>query len=154
MKCPYCGNTETDVVDSRDAEDLAAVRRRRECMKCEKRFTTYERVESVELVVVKKDGRREPFDREKLKAGLVRACEKRPVPHEKIEQTVEEIEMELRKKDTKEVPSSVVGELVMKKLKKLDKVAYIRFASVYREFADVEDFRKELKELLKGRRKQ
>jgi len=153
MKCPYCGHTETDVVDSRDADDLSAVRRRRECHKCEKRFTTYERVESVELIIIKKDGRREPFNREKLMAGLVRACEKRPVPHEKIEEAVDEIEMELRKKDTKEVPSKAIGELVMKKLKKLDKVAYIRFASVYREFADVEDFRKELKELLKGGKK-
>ena len=153
MKCPYCGNTETDVIDSRDAGDLAAVRRRRECSKCEKRFTTYERVESVELIVIKKDGRREPFNREKLMAGIVRACEKRPVSHEKIEEAVEEIEMELRKKDTTEISSKVIGELVMKKLKRLDKVAYIRFASVYREFADVEDFGKELKGLLKGGKK-
>jgi transcriptional repressor NrdR len=153
MKCPYCGNTETDVIDSREAEDLTAVRRRRECLKCEKRFTTYERVESVELVIIKKDGRREPFNREKLLAGIVRACEKRPVPHEKIEKAVDELEMEIRKKDTKEIPSSIIGELVMKKLKKLDKVAYIRFASVYREFADVGDFKKELKELLKGGKK-
>ncbi|MEM2974284.1 MAG: transcriptional regulator NrdR [Candidatus Micrarchaeia archaeon] len=150
MKCPYCGHTETSVVDSRDANGLSAVRRRRECVKCGKRFTTYERIESVELAVIKKDGRREPFNREKIMAGIIKACEKRPISHDKIEKAVDEIEMELRKKDTKEVPSSLIGELVMKKLKRLDKVAYIRFASVYREFADVEDFRKELKRLLKN----
>jgi len=150
MKCPYCGNEETDVIDSRDADELAAVRRRRECSKCGKRFTTYERVESIGLIVIKKDGRREPFNREKLTAGIVRACEKRPVSHEKIEHLLDDLEREIRRRDTTEVPSTVVGELVMKRLKKLDKVAYIRFASVYREFADIEDFRKELKDLLKG----
>lgn len=147
MDCPYCGNLEHRVVDKREANE--ATRRRRECLKCKKRFTTYERIEPFGLVIVKKDGRREPFSREKLRSGLVKACEKRPIPQEKIDAAVEEIESELRGEEKKELNSSHVGELVMRKLKKLDKVAYIRFASVYRQFADIESFQEELKKLIK-----
>ena len=149
MKCPYCGHAETSVLDSRDAEDFEITRRRRQCDKCKKRFTTYERVEMVDLLVHKKDGKTEHFDRAKVESGIVKACEKRPVPKEKIGKMVDEIEMELRRKKTTEVSSAEIGELVMKRLKAVDKVAYIRFASVYREFADVEDFEKELHVMLK-----
>ena len=147
MKCPYCGNSETKVVDKRDSDNLDFTKRRRECLKCKKRFTTIERVEMLDIVVIKKDGNRERFDRAKLAAGIMKACEKRPVPVEKIERMVDEIEGELRKKDSLEIPSKVIGELVMKKLKKIDKVAYIRFASVYRKFKDVGQFVKEVKKL-------
>jgi transcriptional repressor NrdR len=147
MNCPFCGYEEHRVVDKREANE--ATRRRRECLKCKKRFTTYERFEPFELVVVKKDGRREPFSREKLRNGLVKACEKRPIPQETISKAVDEIENELRNSEKKEFPSTIVGELVMKKLKKLDKVAYIRFASVYREFADLASFENELRKLIK-----
>ncbi len=149
MKCPFCSQTETKVVDKRETEEENVTRRRRECLKCEKRFTTYERVEMSNITIVKKSDKREPFNRDKLKRGLFKACEKRPVNAEQIEIVVNEIEAELRGKDTTEIPSSVIGELVMRKLKKLDKVAYIRFASVYREFTDLESFEKELKNLLK-----
>ena len=149
MKCPFCSQTETKVVDKRETEEDNVTRRRRECLKCEKRFTTYERVEMSNITIVKKNEKRETFDRDKLKRGLLKACEKRPVSSEQIEIVVNEIEAELRGKDTTEIPSTVIGELVMRKLKKLDKVAYIRFASVYREFADLESFEKELKNLLK-----
>ena len=149
MRCPYCGHSETKVLDSRDAEELEITKRRRECEKCEKRFTTHERVEMIDLEVVKKDGKKEPFNREKMEAGMKRACEKRPVTHEQIETAADEIERELRKLETTEIPSKKIGELVMNKLKKLDKVAYIRFASVYREFTDLEDFESELHKLLK-----
>jgi len=149
MKCPYCNHPETRVVDSRESDDLASTRRRRECEKCEKRYTTYERVEDIDLSIVKKDGRREPFDRKKLAMGLMRACEKREISTEQVERIVDEVERELRNMDTTEIPSSVVGSLVMKKLKTLDKVAYIRFASVYKSFDDLESFEKELKSLLK-----
>src|SRR3989344_9642646 len=149
MKCPYCFHDETKVVDKRETEDLDTTRRRRECLKCEKRFTTYERVESLDLIIIKKDGRRETFDREKLKRGIIKACEKRPVSYEQIETFVDKLEAELRKMKTKEVPSKIIGEKVASGLKKLDKIAYIRFASVYRSFADVTDFQKELKELVK-----
>ena len=149
MKCPYCFHEETKVVDKRETEDLDTTRRRRECLKCEKRFTTYERVESLDLIIIKKDGRRETFDREKLKRGIIKACEKRPVSYEQIETFVDKLEAELRKMKTKEVPSKIIGEKVASGLKKLDKIAYIRFASVYRSFADVTDFQKELKELVK-----
>ena len=144
MRCPYCFHPGSKVTDKRDSDN--AVRRRRECLKCRKRFTTYERIELREIYVIKKDGRREPFNKEKLKAGISRACEKRPVSQEKIEKTVNEIEEKSRKKG-KEIKSSLIGEMVMNALKKLDKVAYIRFASVYHEFEDVMDFRKELKEI-------
>ncbi len=145
MKCPYCGNDETEVVETRDGD--GATRRRRECKNCGKRFTTYERVENVELVVIKKDGRREKFDREKLKRGVVRATEKRPVSQEIIEEIVSEVEQELRNKDTTEIGSKTIGNLVLRKLKKLDKVAYIRFASVYLDFDDLKDFEKLIEKL-------
>lgn len=149
MKCPYCHNPETSVLDSRDSEDLATIRRRRECLRCQKRFTTYERIENIDLVVIKKDGRRESFDRNKLLGGVLKACEKRPIGRELIESIVDKIELELRNLDSTEIPSQKIGELVMRKLRSLDKVAYIRFASVYRQFADIESFEKELKSLLK-----
>ncbi|PIO06236.1 transcriptional regulator NrdR [Candidatus Micrarchaeota archaeon CG08_land_8_20_14_0_20_59_11] len=150
MRCPYCNHEETKVLDSREAEDKT--RRRRECEKCEKRFTTYERVEIVELIVVKKDGSREQFDRNKLKRGILQACWKRPVTAEQIDNLVDEVERELRMRETTEVQSKEVGELAMKKLKTLDKVAYIRFASVYRDFEDIEEFEEELKALLRKKR--
>ena len=149
MKCPYCFHDETKVVDKRETEDLDTTRRRRECLKCEKRFTTYERVESLDLVVIKKDGRREAFDREKIKKGVIKACEKRPISYEQIDNFVDKLESELRKLKTKEIQSNLIGEKIMNGLKRLDKIAYIRFASVYRSFADVTDFQKELKDLIK-----
>jgi len=144
MLCPYCGNDDTKVTDKRDSQN--ETRRRRECLKCGKRFTTYERIEPVEIFVIKKDGRREPFNREKLKTGITKACEKRPVTGEQIEQAVNFIEEKL-KQEGNEVQSKIIGELVMRQLKKLDKVAYIRFASVYRDFKDIDDFKKEIKEV-------
>ena len=149
MKCPYCSAGETKVVDKREASDLVATRRRRECLNCGKRFTTYERVELLDLMVIKKDGRREQFSRGKLENGVLKACEKRPISQEKIEKLINEIEAKIRNKDTTEVDSTFIGELVMRKLKSLDKVAYIRFASVYREFGDIESFQEELKKLIK-----
>jgi len=151
MKCPFCGNTQNKVIDKRETEDLEATRRRRECLKCRKRFTTYERIETTNFFVVKKDDRRENFSREKLKKGILRACEKRPVSMETIEQVVDSIEAELKSNKDKEVPGKKIGELVMRKLKKLDKVAYIRFASVYREFKDLSSFKEELSKLEKRR---
>src|SRR3989338_9554583 len=144
MLCPFCLHKETKVTNKRDAENLT--RRRRECLKCRKRFTTYEKVENPEFFVVKKDGRREQYNKDKLLLGIVKACEKRVVSHEKIEKVVNEIEEKLRKKG-KEVKSNIIGEFVMKALKKLDKVAYIRFASVYRDFKDIDDFRNITKEI-------
>lgn len=145
MKCIFC-NGETKVTDKRDSE--GETRRRRECLKCRKRFTTYERVEEPNFIVIKKDKSREPFSREKLKAGIQKACEKRPVETEKIERVLNEIERKLRNKlKGKEVESKEIGELLIKELKKLDKIAYIRFASVYRDFKDLSDFKKELKSL-------
>jgi len=144
MKCPYCGFSETKVLDSRESEDSDVTRRRRECEKCSKRFTTYERVEMIDLRVIKKNGNIEAFDRNKVLKGALKACEKRPIKTEKIEKLVDEIESELRKNETTEIPSKAIGELVMEKLKELDKVAYIRFASVYREFKDIKSFEKEL----------
>ena len=144
MLCPFCLHKETKVTNKRDAENLT--RRRRECLKCRKRFTTYEKVESPEFFVVKKDGRREQYNKDKLLLGIVKACEKRAVSHEKIEKVVNEIEEKLRKKG-KEVKSMMIGELVMKALKKLDKIAYIRFASVYKDFKDIDDFRNITKEI-------
>ena len=149
MKCPYCSNEETQVIDSRDTENLEATRRRRECTKCNKRFTTYERVEEAEIIVVKKDGRRERFERQKVINGVLKACEKRSISLDKIEKIVDEVESDLRKRDTVEVDSKIIGEIVMKKLKTLDKVAYIRFASVYREFEDLDRFEEELEKLQK-----
>jgi len=149
MKCPYCNYEETQVIDTRDTENLESTRRRRECMKCNKRFTTYERVEEADIIIVKKDGRRERFQRQKVLNGIIEACEKRQIPLEKIEKLVDEVESDLRKRDSVEVESRVVGELTMKKLKGLDKVAYIRFASVYREFEDLDRFTEELEKLQK-----
>ena len=143
MKCIFCGS-ETHVTDKRESPD--GTRRRRECLKCKKRFTTYERPEKKEIIVVKKDNRREAFSREKLKSGIMRACEKRPISIEKIEMIIEEIEEKLRKKG-KEVKSDLIGKMVINKLKKIDKVAYIRFASVYRDFQDIKDFKQEIKNL-------
>ena len=149
MKCPYCNYEETQVIDTRETENLEATRRRRECLKCNKRFTTYERVEEADIIVVKKDGRRERFERKKLMSGILKACEKRNIPLEKVEKLVDDVESDLRKRDSVEVESKVVGEIAMKKLKTLDKVAYIRFASVYREFEDLERFEEELEKLIK-----
>ena len=148
MKCPYCGYKEDKVVDSRATAEESAVRRRRECLKCGKRFTTYEYVEEVSLMVIKKDGRREPFDRKKILAGVIRACEKRPVSMEKMEEIVSFVERAVQKKSDREVASTRIGELVMEKLKGLDDVAYVRFASVYRQFKDVGQFMEELKGIL------
>src|SRR5919206_3384405 len=145
MRCPFCSSRDTRVVDKRDAEDLALTRRRRECQQCNSRFTTYERAEMSTLVIVKKDGRRQPFDRQKLRASIETACAKRPISAESIEQMVDQIEMSLRRRDGLEVPSSVVGDLVIARLRALDQVAYIRFASVYRAFADVSSFEDELR---------
>ena len=149
MKCPFCGAEETKVTDSRDSSEAFEIRRRRECEKCEKRFTTYERIEQHPLVVIKKDGRRESFLKEKLMSGITKSCQKRDVSMEKIEEAGREIENALRNEDKSEIPSSVIGELVAKKLKKLDKVAYIRFASIYKDFEDVADFEKEIKSIKK-----
>lgn len=149
MKCPFCSHKETKVLDKRETEELEVTRRRRECLKCSKRFTTYERIETIDLFIIKKDGSRENYDREKLKRGFLKACEKRPISMEEIEKTVDSVEAELKDKKKKEITSNEVGELVMKKLKKLDKVAYIRFASVYREFQDLSTFKEELSKLMK-----
>lgn len=148
MKCPYCSNTDTEVIETRDSEDFSTTRRRRECSKCAKRFTTYERVESIPLIVIKKDSRKEQFDRDKLKHGMLKACEKTVVGIEEIENIVNEVERELRTLDTVECDSKKIGQMVAGRLKKIDKIAYIRFASVFRRFVDVEDFGKELQKLL------
>lgn len=148
MKCPFCDSEETSVVETRESKE-AVTRRRRECTKCTKRFTTYERVEVHPLVVIKKNKNRESFDRAKLRMGLVKSCEKRPVPSNKLDSVVDEIEIELRRENKVEIPSKKIGTLIMKKLKKLDKVAYIRFASVYREFKDIDSFEEEVRKLKK-----
>ena len=148
MKCPFCGHQEDKVVDSRASSEGAAIRRRRECLSCGKRFTTYEHIEEHRLMVIKKDGRREPFDRHKLLGGLVKACEKRPVGMAQLEQLVDELERDLSTSFEREVSSREIGERVMRRLHSLDPVAYVRFASVYREFKDVEQFMSELKDLL------
>lgn len=148
MKCPYCGSRETEVVETRDSEDLETIRRRRNCVKCEKRFTTYERVENINLVVIKKDGRREQFNRDKLRNGISRSCEKTTVSVEDIEKIIVEVERELRGADSVEVESKKIGQMVASRLKKLDKIAYIRFSSVFKRFVDVEDFEKEVKKLI------
>lgn len=147
MHCPYCGSNDTEVVETRDCEDLDTIRRRRACLSCVKRFTTYERMETVHLTVIKKEGKREQFNRDKLKLGLFKSCEKTTVSMDQIERIVTEIERELRGEVSVEVASSHIGELVAEKLKKLDKVAYIRFSSVFKRFVDVEDFEKEVKRL-------
>lgn len=148
MRCPFCVHEETRVLDKRENEDQSVTRRRRECLSCKKRFTTYERVE-VDLRIIKKDGRRESYSREKLRSGILKACEKRPVSLDIIEQSIDKIEATLKGLNSSEVESRSIGNLVMKELKKLDKVAYIRFASVYKEFEDPQSFEKEVKILLK-----
>ena len=148
MKCPFCGYNESKVIDSRPAEEGATIRRRRECLACSRRFTTYEIIERMPLVVVKRDGSRQSFDKVKLINGMVRACEKRPVSIKQIENAVNEIEAYLQSTMRSEVPSAEIGELVMEKLKELDEVAYVRFASVYRQFKDINTFMEELKKLL------
>ena len=148
MRCPYCTHSETDVIDSRDTDDYR-IRRRRECAKCKRRFTTYEEVEKEDLFVIKKDGRREKFDRHKLLSGIQKACEKRPVSVEQTEEIANWTEARIRKGDKQEIKTDEIGELVMERLKKVDEVAYIRFASVYRSFADVESFEQALKNLKK-----
>jgi transcriptional repressor NrdR len=147
MLCPYCSHDDSKVIDKRDFGGIT--KRRRECLKCQNRFNTQEAVEQTELRVIKKDGRRENFDKEKIRRGLMRACEKRPVSTEKIEKMINSIQEKARKKGN-DIKTTFIGELVSKELKKVDKVAYIRFASVYREFADVSDFKKEIKELVRG----
>ncbi len=149
MKCPYCGNEENKVVDSRPVQDGRAVRRRRECLECNERFTTYEYIEAVTLTVVKSDDRREPFDRQKVAHGIKLACNKRPVSSKKIDAMVSEIEASLSELSRNEVTSKYVGELVMEKLREVDQIAYVRFASVYRKFADTAEFMEELSKLLK-----
>jgi len=148
VRCPFCGYKEDKVVDSRATAEESAVRRRRECLKCGKRFTTYEYIEEVSLLVIKKDGRREPFDRKKVLAGVIRACEKRPISVEKMEAIVTQVEHSIQKKGDREFPSSRIGEMVMEKLKMIDDVAYVRFASVYRQFKDVGQFMLELRDIL------
>ena len=148
MRCTYCTSLDNKVVDSRMGKEGESIRRRRECLKCEGRFTTYERVEEMLPLVIKKDGRREPFDRLKILNGLKKACEKRPISMEMLEKSVEEIEKSLQEKGLKEIPSTVVGEEVMDRLHKLDEVAYVRFASVYRSFKDINEFMSELKDIL------
>lgn len=153
MRCPYCENEDSKVIDSRHTEDGRAIRRRRECESCGRRFTTYEKVEEVILMVIKRDGRREAFDRAKLLNGIIRACEKRPVSLAEMEKIVEEIERGLNNMMEKEVDSTFIGELVMERLQVLDEVAYVRFASVYRQFTDINTFVSEIEKLLTNKRK-
>lgn len=148
MKCPYCGHADTKVIDSRPAEDGSSIRRRRCCDVCGKRFTTYEKVETIPLIIIKKDNTREQYDRSKIEAGILRACYKRPVSVEAIKATMEAIETDIFKREEKEISSSVIGEIVMERLMELDEVAYVRFASVYREFKDVNTFMAEIKKIL------
>ena len=148
MKCPYCGDEESKVIDSRPTEDGERIRRRRECLNCHMRFTTYEVVETVPLIVIKKDNNREQYDRTKIEAGILRACHKRPISVNRINQLIDDVETEIFNREEKEIPSSVIGEIVMDKLKDLEAVAYVRFASVYREFKDVNTFMNELKKIL------
>jgi transcriptional repressor NrdR len=148
MKCPYCGEIENKVIDSRLSKDASVIRRRRECIVCNRRFTTYEHIEEIPIMIIKKDGRREVFSREKVRAGLKKACEKRDISVNVIEEAIDNLERDLRETGEKEIPASVVGEKIMTMLHGLDDVAYVRFASVYREFKDVNDFVSELKTLL------
>lgn len=148
MKCPYCGKEDTKVIDSRPADDNNSIRRRRQCDKCSKRFTTYEKVEAIPLVVVKKDLTREQYDRTKIEKGVFKSCHKRPIPVDKINSTVDSIENKIFNLEEREVSSNTIGEIVMEKLKELDAVAYVRFASVYREFKDVSTFMDEIKKIL------
>ncbi|HNQ80914.1 MAG: transcriptional regulator NrdR [Acidobacteriota bacterium] len=149
MKCPFCGHEESKVIDSRESKKGISIRRRRECIACGRRFTTYEKIEEIPYMIVKKDGSRQLFDRQKLLRGLLKACEKRPIPVSKFEEIVEEVESKLQERPEKEMKASEIGEMVMARLKDLDKVAYVRFASVYREFRDVLEFKQELESLLR-----
>ena len=151
MKCPFCGDVDNKVIDSRLSKDASVIRRRRECLICSRRFTTYEHIEEIPIMIVKKDGRREVFSREKVRSGMKRACEKRNISMNVIEEFIEELERDLRETGEKEIPAHIVGEKIMEKLHGLDDVAYVRFASVYREFKDVNDFVSELKSLLSNR---
>ncbi len=151
MRCPYCGHGEDRVVDSREVREGREVRRRRECLACQRRFTTYERLEALPSLVVKRDGRREPFDREKLLSGLLKACQKRPVPRRALERIVEEVETEMARREEREMTTEAIGAIVIARLRELDQVAYVRFASVYRRFEDVDQFREELESLRKER---
>jgi len=151
MKCPYCGFRDSKVIDSRPAEEGGSIRRRRECLECGKRFTTYETVECLPMVVVKKDGSRQSFDKRKVLGGMVRACEKRPVPFETLERITDEIEQTLQNSLEREISTTYIGELVMDKLRGVDEVAYVRFASVYRQFKDIDTFMKELNKLLEDK---
>ena len=153
MKCPFCNNNEDKVVDSRETSEGMAVRRRRECIQCGKRFTTYEYVEKTPLMVIKKDGRREPFNREKIYSGLLAACQKRPVSMDKLQSLISDVEGEIQKKFDQEIESKYIGELVVEKLASLDDVAYVRFASVYRQFKDINQFMRELREIWSKRLK-
>ena len=148
MKCPFCGHENTRVIDSRPAEENNSIRRRRVCDECGKRFTTYEKVETIPLIIIKKDNNREAYDRTKIEAGVLRACHKRPISASQITDLVDAVEVEIFSREEKEIPSSVIGELIMDKLKNLDAVAYVRFSSVYREFKDVNTFMDELKKVL------
>ena len=150
MKCPFCGHENTRVIDSRPAEENNSIRRRRVCDECDKRFTTYEKVETIPLIIIKKDDNRETYDRSKIEAGVLRACHKRPISANQINQLVEEVETEIFNMEEKEISSQVVGEIVMTKLKNLEAVAYVRFASVYREFKDINTFMDELKKVLEN----
>ena len=152
MKCPFCGYLEDKVVDSRESREGDVIRRRRECLKCERRFTSYERIDEIPYMVIKKDGRREPFSRDKVMAGLLRACEKRPVPVSKLEAIVNAVESYVQTSLERERSTSKIGEMIMRRLKELDKVAYVRFASVYMEFQDVSEFMDELKGLIRSRK--
>ncbi len=149
MRCLYCGNLESKVVDSRSAEDGMAIRRRRECLECGKRFTTYEKIESMPIIVIKKGGSREPYDREKLQRGIMNACASRPVSIDMIDALLDEVESTIRNSLEREVKSVKIGEMVMDRLRKIDEVSYVRFASVYKQFKDIETFRKELEEMSK-----
>ena len=154
MRCPFCNSDNTSVVDSRPVEDINAIRRRRKCENCSKRFTTYEKIETIPVIIIKKDQNREQYDRAKIEAGVLRACHKRPVSAAEIAELVDSVETEVFSREEKEVPSSFIGELIMKKLKNLDPVAYVRFASVYREFTDVDTFMEELKQFQRSKEKE
>ena len=148
MKCPFCSSDNTRVIDSRPADDNNSIRRRRLCDDCSKRFTTYEKVETIPLIIIKKDNNREQYDRSKVEAGVLRACHKRPISATEINQLIDEVENEIFNREEKEISSTLIGEIVMDKIKRLDSVAYVRFASVYREFKDVDSFMSELKKML------
>lgn len=154
MRCPFCGFIEDKVVDSRESKDGDSIRRRRECLECSRRFTSYERIDEIPYMVVKKDGRREIFDRHKIMSGLLRACEKRPISANQLESIVDLVEKNVQEIPEREIPTSEIGKIIMKRLKTLDKVAYVRFASVYLEFEDVSEFMTELKDLVRGRGKE